>query len=299
MKKRKLASIFIASAIFATTFVCSLYPSAADEDFKVSLVEVPVDVGIDANGNQPDEMPFMIEIRMDNIPTGGLSAVQFAIEFDDSIITFDADGDNKVDDYTEGDLSDNGAYEKEQSYGSFDNSGSSLALSVNDNQLNVVWSTGLLTKDSAYYLNGSGVLATISGTYSKNASSPSLNIVPVTAYNLSGEEIDIMDFSVWVDDDSNIFKSYSPVLVNLDLFTGGGTAIDYGDIDCDGKVAGITDVILLSKHVSKKLSLPATSKHYINSNCYLKGDSANAVDVLDLKAVIDVLLGSIATLPVK
>jgi hypothetical protein len=311
MKKKKLISICLASAILATTFVCSLYPSAADEDFKVSLVEIPVDVGIDSDGNQPDEMPFTIEIRMDDIPNGGLdsslgktipaglAAVQFAIEFDDSVVTFDSDGDSQVDEFTEGALSDNGAYEMEQSYGTFDTSGSSLALYVMDNRVNVTWTTGLLTKDSAYYLHGSGVLATISGTYDKNATDVSFKIVPITSDNAAGGAENIIDFSVWVDDVSDDFKSYSPALVNLNLLGDGGDTVVYGDVDCDGKSAGITDVVLLSKHVYKKLTLSSTGQNYKNANCNLRGGSADAVDTADLKTLIDVLIGAVSTLPVK
>jgi hypothetical protein len=82
--------------------------------------------------------------------------------------------------------------------------------------------------------------------------------------------------------------------------TGGGDDdILYGDIDCNGKIAEITDIILLSKHVSKKLSLPATSQYYKNSDVNHKGSSANAVDTVDLKSLIDKLLGVSITFPVK
>jgi rhamnogalacturonan endolyase len=66
----------------------------------------------------------------------------------------------------------------------------------------------------------------------------------------------------------------------------------YGDIDLDGYACKITDVILLSKHVSKKLTLPATSQHYKNSDVNLD----SLVDTLDLKKVIDVLLGNTTNL---
>jgi mannan endo-1,4-beta-mannosidase len=71
----------------------------------------------------------------------------------------------------------------------------------------------------------------------------------------------------------------------------------YGDVDCDGDSARITDVILLSKHISKKLQLPAISQNYINANCSFVGDSQDAVDTADLKAVVDVLLGTLESLP--
>jgi aryl-phospho-beta-D-glucosidase BglC (GH1 family) len=75
--------------------------------------------------------------------------------------------------------------------------------------------------------------------------------------------------------------------------------IVYGDIDLDGKSSQITDVILLSKHIAKKLQLPAGSQYLANANVNLKGSSAETVDTADLKAVIDVLLGAVDSLPVS
>jgi hypothetical protein len=69
----------------------------------------------------------------------------------------------------------------------------------------------------------------------------------------------------------------------------------YGYV-CDGETIGIGDVILLSKHVSKKLTLPADSQNYKNANCDLRD---NAVNADDLKAMIDYLLGTIDSLPVR
>jgi hypothetical protein len=69
----------------------------------------------------------------------------------------------------------------------------------------------------------------------------------------------------------------------------------YGYV-CDSETLGIGDVILLSKHVSKKLTLPADSQNYKNANCDLRDSAVNADD---LKAMIDYLLGTIDSLPVR
>jgi GH35 family endo-1,4-beta-xylanase len=77
------------------------------------------------------------------------------------------------------------------------------------------------------------------------------------------------------------------------------TEVVYGDIDDDGQACKITDVILLSKHVSKKLQLPSGSAYLANADVNQK--VAGAVDTNDLKTVIDVLLGteSLSSLPIK
>jgi mannan endo-1,4-beta-mannosidase len=72
----------------------------------------------------------------------------------------------------------------------------------------------------------------------------------------------------------------------------------YGDIDCDGEIAKIGDVILLSKHISKKLALPPNSQNYKNCNVNQKSSSADSVDSVDLKTIIDILIGQKITLPV-
>jgi hypothetical protein len=74
---------------------------------------------------------------------------------------------------------------------------------------------------------------------------------------------------------------------------------DYGDIDLDGHIGRVGDIILLSKHVSRKLILPADSDNYKNSNCNAKGEEAAAINAQDLKALIDYLLGSVNSLPIR
>jgi hypothetical protein len=73
---------------------------------------------------------------------------------------------------------------------------------------------------------------------------------------------------------------------------------DYGDVDLDGKISDITDVVLLGKHLTGQLSLPTDSVNYKNANCHLKGEGLNAVNVDDLKTMVDYMLGSIISLPI-
>jgi hypothetical protein len=73
----------------------------------------------------------------------------------------------------------------------------------------------------------------------------------------------------------------------------------YGDVDNNGKSAEITDVVLLSKQITKKITLNADSIHYINADCNQKGSSLNSVDASDLKTLIDKLLGKSISFPLK
>jgi aryl-phospho-beta-D-glucosidase BglC (GH1 family) len=83
---------------------------------------------------------------------------------------------------------------------------------------------------------------------------------------------------------------------------GGGSnppsKVIYGDVDNDKEACKITDVILLSKHVSKKIQLPAGSIYLANADVNQK--TAGTIDTTDLKTLIDVLLGteSLSSLPI-
>jgi hypothetical protein len=71
--------------------------------------------------------------------------------------------------------------------------------------------------------------------------------------------------------------------------------ITYGDIDDDSKFANITDIVLLGKHLSGKITLPEDTQNYKNANCDLTDD---AVNIDDLRAMIDFMTGAIDSLPV-
>ncbi|GHU54889.1 hypothetical protein FACS1894132_10190 [Clostridia bacterium] len=67
-----------------------------------------------------------------------------------------------------------------------------------------------------------------------------------------------------------------------------------GDIDIDGQVGKIADVVLLGKHVASKITL--TGNGLINANC----DTRDlAVNVADLQALIKYMLKQITSLPYK
>jgi hypothetical protein len=74
-----------------------------------------------------------------------------------------------------------------------------------------------------------------------------------------------------------------------------------GDVDNNGTSCEITDVVLLSKHVYKKLTLNSDSVNYKNADVNQSGSSVGAIDAADLKTVIDVLIGAKtkAQLPIK
>jgi hypothetical protein len=137
----------------------------------------------------------------------------------------------------------------------------------------------------------------------------------------SVEDTDIAEYnssngrlSAWKKGTTNLLvsdgKNVTKVLITV-VEEGGGivtttkepekdpTKVLYGDVDVDGQACKITDVILLSKHVSKKLQLPAGSDYLANADVNQK--VAGAVDTNDLKTVIDVLLGteSLSALPIK
>ncbi|GHU54977.1 hypothetical protein FACS1894132_10400 [Clostridia bacterium] len=69
-------------------------------------------------------------------------------------------------------------------------------------------------------------------------------------------------------------------------------SIVYGDVDDDGDVGKIADVVLLGKHVAGKLVLKG--QNLANANCDVRD---NAVDVADLQTLIKYMLKQITSLP--
>ncbi|GHU51895.1 hypothetical protein FACS1894132_00350 [Clostridia bacterium] len=277
--------------------VTAVFLSADDEDeFTISTVVKDITASV----TEPSQT-FTLEIRLDNIPTGGydntlkkniaqgLSSVEFSIEYDSSVISFDPDNDGKIN-FTEGPLSANGAIEREKEFIGGDWANSCLAVNYS-NKLNILWTTGLSIDDSQYYLHGSGVLLTLQGKITGDVPAKKYNFSIVPSTDISGLN-QTFDFGVFVDNDTYDMKKYTPIIKNGFINLQGETATIYGDVDLDGSAGKIADVVLLGKYVASKITL--TGQGLVNANC----DTRDlAVNVADLQAIIKYMLKQISVLP--
>jgi hypothetical protein len=243
MKLKRILSVFMITALtFSVTAPQTrIYDAAEVTEFNVAL-EVTKNAELYANnlGVLESDVEFDLAINLRNIPKAsketitipgtskqmelsipeGLNAVQFgvAVKYDGKItdvVTFDTDGDGNLD-YEEGKLSDNGAFEKEVSYG-LEYKGVDSCLIVSDlddssgnDCTNILWTTGLLEEDSDYYLhnNGSDLLVTLHGVIEAGSAigDYSFEVVPInqtvtvtTGGRNTRKKIDITDFTTLVE----------------------------------------------------------------------------------------------------
>ena len=158
MKTKKV--IVGAMAAMLSLSVCSLAPVvAAGETVQISVSKVNAEAG----------KQFSVDVSLADIPSSGIQALDFAVAYDSSVLTIDS--------VEAGALVTKGA-------SSADLTSSLLPLfegSINSKEgyVSLMWSTAA---DSSYWLNGSGVFCTISGTVSSSAKQGTvseLKIVPI------------------------------------------------------------------------------------------------------------------------
>lgn len=239
MKFKRLISFctFLSFAYLVLIPNFTTYQTNADEPFSISAVANPQSVTVG------EETPVSVDIRLDNIPTGsdnvvsGLQAVQFAVYYDKSKISFDIDG---VVDYVGWDEDETTDYlaqeaiDKEIEYG-MASSGDDLAFNISTgtdskgDYLQVMWTTALFNQDgpdedtlpdSVAYLNGSGVLITFNGVVAADAAVGDCEFVVAPAPSIDyGENGEIFDSEIFafaaISSDSNPeLVKYTPEIKN-------------------------------------------------------------------------------------
>jgi len=135
MKTKKVVVGTMTAAILSLTLGALPVTFAAGETVQISVGSKEV---------KPGET-FSVDVTLDDIPSAGIQACDFAIQYDNSVIT--------VTSVDAGKLTQTGATEA-------DETSSSLPMfdaSIHDDKgyVNLAWSTML--DDSKYWLNGSGV----------------------------------------------------------------------------------------------------------------------------------------------
>lgn len=242
MKTKKIVIGAMAAAMLSLS-VCSLVPAAAAGE------TVQISVG-KANAKAGEE--FTVEVSLADIPSTGIQACNFSVEFDPSLVTI-----TKVE---EGKLAKSGA-------DSSDPSASLIAPfnSFTDNDegtVSVMWSTSL--DDASYWLKGEGVLCTITGKVAsgaKDGTVADLKIVPTkrdtsTGSGVANDEIDC-----------GYIKSGEKVSYDLNLTNGsvtvgssqqGGTLLK-GDANEDGEVT-VADAAAILQYLGNNEAFPLTEQ---------------------------------------
>ena len=254
MKTKKV--IVGAMAAMLSLSVCSLAPVvAAGETVQISVSKVNAEAG----------KQFSVDVSLADIPSSGIQALDFAVAYDSSVLTIDS--------VEAGALVKKGA-------NSADLSASLSPLfesSINSKEgyVSLIWSTA--TDDSSYWLNGSGVFCTISGTVSSSAKQGAvseLKIVPIDRETYAGSSSSNAEIGCGYESNGKPVK-VATKLVNGSVTVGTSelTAKLRGDANCDSQV-DMSDIVLIMQSLANpnKYGLNGTADTHLTEQGIANGD---------------------------
>ena len=258
MKTKKVVVGAVAAAMLSLA-VCPIAPAAAGETVQISVGNAEVKAG----------EQFTVDVSLNDISAPGIQCTDFAIAFDSSIITIDA--------VEAGALTKTGA-------DSADPTGASAPIFDanidSEGYVNLTWSTAL--DDSSYWLNGSGVFCTITGTVSSSAAAGTETPLTVTAVDRllnpsSTDKAEIYAGYNTGDDSAVEFAvSTSDGFVKV---ASGDSNILRGDANCDGKV-DVSDAVLILQSLASpdKFGENGSDNDHITAQGKLNADVAGNDD---------------------
>nr|AEV59080.1 scaffoldin C [Ruminococcus flavefaciens] len=253
MKTKKV--IVGAMAAMLSLSVCSLAPVvAAGETVQISVSKVNAEAG----------KQFSVDVSLADIPSSGIQALDFAVAYDSSVLTIDS--------VEAGAPVTKGA-------SSADLTSSLLPLfegSINSKEgyVSLMWSTAA---DSSYWLNGSGVFCTISGTVSSSAKQGAvseLKIVPIDRPTYSDSDSTNAEIGCGYESNGKPVK-VATKLVNGSVTVGSSelTAKLRGDANCDSQV-DMSDIVLIMQSLANpnKYGLNGTADTHLTEQGIANGD---------------------------
>lgn len=282
MKFRRTIAGFLAVATVATA--SNVFASATTNTVGATVGNATAAVG----------GTFSIDISLSDIPTTGISATDFAINFDSKAVTITS--------VTEGAICNTGAAAKELELDS------SLADSMmnggtyscfdwytqTNGNIAVMWATAL--DDSTYWIKKSGVFATIKGTVNSTVAEGTkipFTIAPVDRATYPGSTTTNTDVNFGYTDATDKVVAYASTLTAGTLTVSGASTVLSGDVTGDGKI-DISDVVEFCKVIGKgkKFTDP---KILANADCVADG----VIDMKDALAVLQFVTKYVTALPIK
>ncbi|MDD7184168.1 MAG: dockerin type I domain-containing protein [Ruminococcus sp.] len=267
MKLKKMASGLVSVLVLSCSALSVMSASGAEGTVKISASQETAFAG----------GQFTVEVSLSDIPETGIQGADFAVAYDSSIVSID-----KVE---IGSLAQTGADE-------VDNIPELPAFmsSISKEKSAVLVSFAVADSDSKYYMQGEGVMFTITGTVLENAPDGSVaefNIVPnPRKINGSGTAED--NNKIWLgydadtnpDDDVTNYIYYDSSVSNGSVTVSGGASDGLrGDANLDGSV-DIADVVAIASYVSDSVQNPLKSQGMINADVQGEGNGINANDAL-------------------
>jgi len=228
MKTKKVVVGAIAATMLSLS-VCPIAPAAAaGETVQISVSKAEAEAG----------KQFTVDVSLADIPSTGIATLDFAIEFDNKVIT--------IDEVKVGASAKTGA-DSADSTGEvpvFDS-----AVYNDEGFVELLWTTGL--DDSSYYMKKDGVFCTITGTVASTATEgkvADLKVVP-SKRNLnpdSGDKITSISCGYFNGDEK---VSYTVKANNGSVTVGSEDKFPRGDANCSGEVK-MNDAVLIMQMVA-------------------------------------------------
>ena len=224
MKTKKVVVGAIAATMLSLS-VCPIAPAAAaGETVQISVSKAEAEAG----------KQFTVDVSLADIPSTGIATLDFAIEFDNKVIT--------IDEVKVGASAKTGA-DSADSTGEvpvFDS-----AVYNDEGFVELLWTTGL--DDSSYYMKKDGVFCTITGTVASTAAEgkvADLKVVP-SKRNLnpdSSDKLTSISCGYFNGDEKVSYNDGSVTVGSEDKFP-------RGDANCSGEVK-MNDAVLIMQMVA-------------------------------------------------
>lgn len=266
MKMKKATASLLAAAMMTAALPC-INANAADSVL-IGVADVTAHAG----------ETVAIDVSLGTVPATGLCAVEFAVEFDPSLVT--------INNVTAGEICDTGAESAESAIDA-SLADTTFDWNVVDNQICITWVTGLT--DSNYWIQDDGVFVTIEATVSEDAAGATADftVAPIARSTYPGSSAQNADILVGYLDNSGAAVNYASTSDGGTLTVLGGTGgALYGDVNCD-KSIDIVDIVLLARYASQDSEVSVTAEGVKNADC----DASGAIDASDITAISLYLAG--------
>lgn len=231
---------------------------------------VQISVG---NAVVPSGEEFSLNVMISNIPSTGIKGCDFALSYDNSLIT--------VNSISAGTLTDTGA-------ATADPSASLLPVFNYDIQndagyIGLLWSTSL--EDSSYWMSGEGVFCTITGTVSSSAASGTeteIKVIPADRETYPDSGVKNTSITVGYSNGSSSEKIKYGVETTAGLVKIGAQVTMRGDANCDGEV-DMGDAVAILKYCADQVGCALSDVGMANADVENTGDSVDPQDALRIQ----------------
>lgn len=246
----------------------------------VGMIANAADIGVTIGKDEQDPgAKFSVNVDLSGVPASGITSVDFAINYDSSVIT--------VEDVTLGEVGQTGADAQEG-----DLADTLFSTNITDDQVVIIWATG--TTDSQYWINKEGTFLTITGTVNADAK-------PGDVSKLTGGPVARDSYPGGAPNESVVFAAVgenNEVTDYTAVFTDGSVTVKGGSTDTTGDWGNvnesaengedrvtIADAILLSRATANGSTVTLTDQAQINADV----THDNAVDANDVTKLLNYL----------